>query len=103
MSETARVRVPTNRFSMSSNSDCGEPYRNQICGVKTLPADFEIFLPPLSKNISYLTCDGGSKHKTSRHMRSFMRTESAMSLPKASNRISKAFQRAANSPFQLSL
>src|SRR5512140_1111921 len=77
MSETSKVRVPTNRLSISNKSDWGEPYLNQTCGVNTFPADLEIFLPPLSRNISYFAWDGGSKQRISRQMRSLIRTESA--------------------------
>ena len=47
------------QLTCSSNplarSDCFVPYLSHLCDVITLPSDFDIFLPLLSKNISYFT------------------------------------------------
>src|SRR5574340_218604 len=81
----------------------GVPYLSQACDVSTFPSDFDIFFPPLSRNISYFTWVGAGKPKISSETQSFTLTESMMSLPYASNLMSNAFHLAANSTFHGSL
>ena len=95
--------APAILLNMSSSTDSGVAYRSHFCAVRTLPDDFDILRPPLSRNISYRAWCGGGVPSTSSHTQSFTRTESMMSLPCASNLTSNACQRAANSTFQASL
>src|SRR5574341_1542003 len=68
------------RLNNSNNIYSGVPYFSHICGVNTLPADLLIFLPDLSRNISYLTCIGCGWPSISSQTQSFTLTESMMSL-----------------------
>ena len=95
-------RVPVIRLNNNSNIDSGVPYFSHICGVSTLPEDLLIFLPPLSRNNSYFTCMGWENPRTSLATQSFIRTESIISFPYASNLTSRACHLAANSTFHAS-
>src|SRR5579872_1309096 len=103
MSSIPTSRAPVILLYNKRRIVLGVPYRSQACDVKTFPSDFEIFFPPLSRNISYFTCVGAGKFRISSDTQSFTFTESMISLPYASNLISKALHLAANSTFHGSL
>src|SRR2546425_2718073 len=103
MSSKPISRVPVILLYSNRRIDFGVPYLSQACDVTTFPCDFEIFLPPLSRNISYFTWVGCANPSISSETQSFTLTESMMSLPYASNRTSNACHRAANSTFHASL
>ena len=103
MSSNPTSRAPVILLYNKSKIDFEEPYFNQVWDVTTLPRDLEIFLPPLSKNISYFTWWGCGNCSISSATQSFTLTESIMSFPYASNLTSKACHLAANSAFHASL
>src|SRR5207245_9013256 len=92
-------RAPTILLNIRRRRLSGEAQLSHSWGVTRFPVDFEIFLPVLSWKSSYLTCRGGGKFKIFSHIQSLTLTESAISFPIASKRMSRAAQRAANSLF----
>ena len=103
MSSNPNSLAPVILLYSNNSIDSGVPNFNHVWDVTTLPSDFDIFFPPLSKNISYFTWCGCGKFKTSSATQSLTLTESMISFPYASNLISNALHLAANSTFHANL
>ncbi len=55
MSSNPNSLAPVILLYNNNRIDFEFPNSNHFCAVITFPSDFEIFFPPLSKNISYFT------------------------------------------------